>query len=131
MRSKIRHLKLVLLACTSTLAIGCSDSAGPSAPKIGEVEVTIVTDGDKIDLDSDGYVIQLDDAILGNVSANESVAIHDLGVGRHLLQLSGLAFNCTLTGPQARWITIYNAESIRLQFYVSCHPSTGGDGWDY
>lgn len=131
MKANHLHLKLTCLVCASILTIGCGDSSGPSAPSLGEIEVTVVTSGDQIDIDSDGYYVQLDYAFLGKVDANGKLAIHALAPGIHSVQLSGLAGNCFLTGTAVRWVTVDQVSAVPITFDVSCVKSSGEGGWDY
>lgn len=84
-------LPLLLMAVLAA----CSDTAPPTAPAPGTLELTIVTTG--MAPDPDGYVIHISGAIPRRVAAN-STTPYTLFAGQHSLEVSDLALNCQKTG---------------------------------
>jgi hypothetical protein len=129
-RSDPKRASVLPLAAT-VLVFACSGDNGtapggkvpPSkvppigvASAIGDVKVTTQTSG--IDLDTDGYVIQLDspwddELEPTKIAANGTVDLHGLSATSHVLTLLGVAANCTVEKLIDRPVTVAaNTETI-------------------
>jgi len=90
----------------------------------GVVEVTATTGGEDIDLD--GYQLTIDGAGNWTLATNGVQRVPSLSPGDHLVEISGLADNCTLTGEAARTLTLtagtVKRDTARTDFDVSCAP---------
>ena len=106
----------LLLAITVALAVGCSDSTGPTRPS---VQVSIATTG--ADLDPDGYVLVIDSTTTRPVGVNETIVVRDVPVGTHNVWLKGIAPNCVINfqGPP---VSVWRGDggSPSVVFTVSC-----------
>ncbi|HWC74959.1 MAG TPA: hypothetical protein VG454_13570, partial [Gemmatimonadales bacterium] len=93
----------------------------------GVIEVVAATTG--IDLDPDGYQIQLDSTPYRALSVNGIVRYSGVSGGNHRLVLSGAASNCTVgaDNPRTIAVTIGGAtrDTARSTFNVSCASKNG------
>jgi len=126
----------------SDVASNCSPSAtNPSAaivPALAEtttvafaiacvvtgVHVTTATTG--LDLDSDGYTVQIGGTTAPTaVAASGTVVITRLTAGSQSVTLRGLAANCSVSGDNPQSVTLVTGEVITVAFQVSCVATSG------
>jgi TolB protein len=88
------------------------------AAMTGSLAVTIVTDGDTLDLD--GYTVTVDGTQSQAADIIDIVTFTDLPQGVHSIELSGLAKNCTLVGANPRNVSITTGQMAESTFDVSC-----------
>jgi hypothetical protein len=100
-------------ACTG------DDVTGP--PGVA-VEITVTTTG--IELDADGYTVQVDAKSARPVKSIESIQTRDIQPGDHTIYLGGVADNCTVRGANPRTVTV-PAEGVRITIEVVCAGRTG------
>src|SRR2546426_114338 len=93
----------------------------------GSIQVTTATSG--IDLDPNGYAVQIDGASLRQLLAAGTVTIDGLAGGDHSVVLSGAAANCTVGGDNPRTLHVITGgaarDTARTQFQVTCVALTG------
>ena len=99
------------------LAAGCRDQ-GPST---GNVRVTVTTTGG--DLDLDGYALTVDAAGQQSIAVTATVLLPDLPTGPHDVEVTGVAANCTVGGPNPRSIIVRGGQTIEVSFPVACVPT--------
>jgi hypothetical protein len=104
---------------TAAFTITCT----PPPPSTGTLRVNVVTTGP--DQDPSGYSIAIDDQASQAIGVNQTVSVAELGAGVHTLQLSGLAFNCTLSGTNPRSVTVTAGGVADATFSVTCTAITG------
>jgi TolB protein len=116
----MRRLWQLCLSVMLALTASCSDE-NPVAPptETGEIRVSVVTAGN--DLDVDGYTIVVDGVPGASISVNDSRVLSALPVGRHTVELIGLAANCAAE-PALHEITLTLYRSAVIAFAVSCGP---------
>jgi hypothetical protein len=102
---------LALAACEVTFLSVSTD---------GRLEITVVTNGNSLDLD--GYSVMVDGAQAQTVDANGAITIGDISQGTHVVQLSGLAENCVVQGENPRTIVVPNGGNFSVSFAVMCRP---------
>ncbi len=84
----------------------------------GSLRVRIATTGS--DLDSDGYDLVVDGAVVNRVSIAGTVTLRDLAPGPHTVSLQHVAVNCEpLGGPSVSVTLGPSDEEVRLE--VQCH----------
>jgi hypothetical protein len=98
----------------------CDDTAPPTAPAPGTLELTIVTTG--MAPDEDGYVVHISGAIPRRVAAN-STTPYNLFAGQHSLEVRDLALNCQKTGGSL-FAFIAPGQVTKLTIEVYC-PAPG------
>lgn len=98
-----------------TFAVACP-------PPPGAVTVTISTTGTFPD--PDGYSLQADRAPELPVEVNATVVLTDFSPGPHLLQLNGVAPNCTVTGENPRTIDVPASAALTVEFMITCPLAT-------
>src|SRR3989454_672106 len=93
----------------------------------GSIQVTTATSG--IDLDPNGYAVQIDGASLRQLLAAGTVTIDGLAGGDHSVLLSGAAGNCTVGADNPRTLHVITGgaarDTARTLFQVTCVAVTG------
>ncbi len=89
-------------------------------PAPGSIEV--VTDALGLDLDPDGYVVVLDGITTLDIGVRDSETFEDLPVGEHVVELTGVAENCSVTGDNPITVIVPENEAARAYFHVACPP---------
>jgi hypothetical protein len=87
--------------------------------------LTITTTTSGVELDPDGYTIQIDGHAAGPVGVQATLTIDPLPDGQHSIELSGLAANCSVSGPNPQTATTQAGATARVTFAVVCGPTTG------
>jgi hypothetical protein len=116
------------------LTIGCGDST-PAAPSTGVIVVLVATTGASSDIDRDGYVVTIDNQLVQTVDINAVLTFEALSVGRHFVQLDGLASNCSLGSSNPLTVDIppvAAASPVSVHLDVKCSPPPPDPSpWDY
>ena len=93
----------------------------------GSIEINAVTSG--LDLDPNGYVVQVDNGPSSTLAANATTVIEGLSAGNHSITLSGAAANCTVAGANPRTVSVATGEitrdTARTTFAVACVSTIG------
>ncbi|HET6778104.1 MAG TPA: hypothetical protein VFH26_04400, partial [Gemmatimonadales bacterium] len=92
-------------------------------PPTGRLVITSVTGG--ISPDPDGYTISVGGVPGSPIGANEVVTIDEVPAGTHVVELSGIADNCTVADGPSRTVTVVNGADAAVQFDVTCIAITG------
>lgn len=89
---------------------------------LGALEITTVTTGE--DVDADGYWLvdewDMWGPITRTIGVNEVVRIGGLDVGVHGVELADVAVNCTVSGSNARAVTVTADDTASIVFEVAC-----------
>jgi WD40 repeat protein len=92
----------------------------------GSIEINAVTSG--LDLDLNGYTVQVDNGIPRTLAANATTVFEGLSAGDHSITLSGAAANCTV-GDNPRTVSVTTGgitrDTARTTFAVTCVSTTG------
>lgn len=112
MKTRIRAL---LAACTCLIFGACGDD--PTAPPPGSISVTVTTTGG--DLDADGYelMVGLERRI---IAPTTSVRVDGVDAGSHMVELRGVAANCSVTGENPRAIVVESGSVASATIEVVC-----------
>lgn len=100
-------------------ACGGPDLAGPS---LGSIQVTVATNGNAADLDTDGYTVTIDDGSGQSITIEGSVTFNQVTAADHSVALSGLASNCYVPGLDPVTVTVRGGSTARASFLVNCAP---------
>jgi hypothetical protein len=92
-------------------------------PTTGMIEVTATTTG--ADLDTDGYTVDLDGVASQPIDANGTATFTGVSEGAHSLTLTGIAFNCTVSGANPTSSTVVIGATDSVAFDLTCAPVTG------
>src|SRR5438034_897247 len=111
------------------VAAACHDQG----PTTGSLRITVNTTGG--DLDLDGYALTIDAAAPQSIAVTGTVMLPDLPTGAHVIELIGLAANCTVAAQNPRSVTVRGGRTVDVSFVVSCvatgfqitTPTTGAD----
>jgi hypothetical protein len=128
------YLGATVFGLGALLTLGCDDSTGSATPVTGTIEITVSTASADIDIDPDGYTLSIDGRPGQAVGVNAVVTIGSLPSGKHLVQLHGLAPNCSVGGSNPRSVDVITDEvASAVTFSVSCigKSDTGAGEWDY
>ncbi len=131
MRVSTDHFSAAFLGLATVLILGCGDTSGPTTrgPTTGAIRAVVVTTGDPIDRDPDGYTLSIDGGPDQVIAIDGAVTIADLPAGPHLVRLSGVATNCLVDGTNPRSVDVVasprGAPPVTVSFVVSCVATTG------
>ena len=91
----------------------------------GSAYVTDSTTG--VDLDPDGYTVTVDGSTSNVFAANDTTWFNGLSsYGTHTIALSGLAPNCTLSGPNPQTFAVASGKITSIGFVERCAPPGSG-----
>ena len=93
-------LALLVLAA---IAVGCTGE-NLVEPDTGTLEIGSATTG--VELDTDGYTVQIDGGPARPLGPNATVQIPEVASGTHTVLLAGAAANCAVEGNNPRSISI-------------------------
>ena len=85
---------------------------------LGAIEITTLTTG--VDLDPDGYLIQLDGAFTIRIGVNDLFTWSRLAPHLGTLEISELATNCRVQGPSSQPVGIRAGQLTRIAFTITC-----------
>ena len=93
----------------------------------GVIEVTAATSG--VDLDANGYTIQVDGGSPQPLAINGTVRFPGLAAGDHSVSFADAAGNCTVAGTNPRTVPVTaggaTRDTARTTFAVTCVSTTG------
>jgi hypothetical protein len=107
-----------MLAMAALAAIGCSSDSSVNTVETGAIEVNSSTTGSL--LDPDGYAVSLDAGSGQPIGSNASLTLSDIVPGQHTVELSDIASNCTVSGPNPGAITVVANATAQSSFTVTC-----------
>ena len=123
-------------AVTGSASRSVSIASGQTVPVIfdvtclattGNIEVTAATAG--IDVDADGYTVQVDAGAAQALAINGTARFEGLGAGDHSVTLAGAAGNCSVAGSNPRALSVSTGgvkrDTVRTTFQVTCVAVTG------
>jgi hypothetical protein len=105
-----------------TAAVGFAVTCTATA---GGLRVRVSTTGD---LPDDSYLLTLDQGAPQPVAANAELTLTALALGDHVLALSDIAQNCSVTGANPRSATVTAGDLVEVSFEVSC-SAAGVQQW--
>lgn len=82
------------------------------------IRVTTTTTG--VDLDGDGYTVNVSDGQTQGVAINSVVTFGSLGVGSYSVTLTGVADNCAVAPPNPTVASTVLAETTSVAFTITC-----------
>ncbi len=95
-------------------------------PLAGTIRINTSTTGP--DQDADGYTVAVDGGDDQPIGVTETATLASIAAGDHLVQLSGITANCSLSGTNPRAVTLPNQGVVDVTFDVICveRPPTLG-----
>lgn len=105
------------MAAGFVAALSAACSEGPTAPQLGDLNLSIQTSGG--DVDVDGYQFMVD-SVRHAVFASSTFTIRGVTAGTHKVTLEGVAENCTVSGSDSRSITVIAGQAVDVAFAVTC-----------
>ncbi|HEX5576371.1 MAG TPA: hypothetical protein VFX42_10895, partial [Gemmatimonadales bacterium] len=118
-----RHdgLRLLLQGALLT-GLGCG-GGDIQEPGTGGITITTVTNG--VEADADGYSIRIDQGPETPITINATMQRAELELGSHMVQLGGVAPNCTVAGDNPRAVIVSSGETPAVSFEITCSATTG------
>jgi TolB protein len=110
----------VAVTAGDTLAVAFTVTCNPTT---GSLVITATTTGPSPD--ADGYTISVDGVGRGPLGANEPVTLGEMSPGDHVVDLGGVADNCSVTEGASRTVAVTAGAASAVQFDVICVPITG------
>src|SRR5439155_15854045 len=91
------------------------------------IEVAAATSG--IDLDPDGYTVQVDGGASQVLAVNGAARFEGLGAGSHTVTVTGAAANCPIAPDNPRTVSVttraVKRDTARTTFQATCGAATG------
>lgn len=132
-RRAVVSVALIAVACAGdnvTRPNPISPAPAPPPPahavQFGSLVINVSTDG--VDLDRDGYVLQITaaDAVQSlQVKAIDSVRIDPIRAGRIVVELTEVAPNCWVGSGRQRQDSVRSNQSTTIDLTVSCESMSG------
>lgn len=123
----MRRIVGVLLGLGTLATPGCQDATGPND---GSIEVHVVTTGNFMDVDPNGYLLVINN-LPGEPIPRNVVFPAVLRPGSHQVRLDDVAANCTVAGLNPRTVIVPASGGasapIVVTFAVHCAPPGGAD----
>ena len=111
-----------LLLFVSLAGIGCGGNGGTDVVLPALIIRTSTTG---VELDPDGYGVQVDGLAVQRIGAEATVTIDRLSEGEHSVTLSGVAPNCAVEGENPRAATVATGSTASVAFAVTCGAAMG------
>ena len=89
----------------------------------GDLTVTTSTSGSSFD--PDGYRLRLDGGPAQVVGINATFTYTNLAAGDHIVAISGVAANCTVSGTRSRTVSVPSGGTATVPYSVSCTTPPG------
>jgi hypothetical protein len=91
---------------------------GGVGPTTGSLTATTSTSGSG--LDPDGYTVTVDGGASQAIGINGSVTFDNLTAGSHSVEITGVAANCSVSGPNPRTVSVPAGGTANTAFSVTC-----------
>jgi hypothetical protein len=112
----VRMTRSVLLALMASAVVVACSSTGPDPYTNSNLKIVTHTGG--INLDPDGYRIQITALPPVHLGANDSVTIDSIQFGDRTFTIDSIAGNCTIDSTvQHRYVPVGN---VRIEFDFTC-----------
>jgi len=109
-------------AGTVTITATAADREGSSnvqvLPAIGDLEVSAVTTGSK--LDPDGFSVVVSGGYQKDLPINGVVTFEGLAIGTYTIELLDVASDCMVIGADTRAANVLAGETVNVTFDVTC-----------
>ena len=123
----------IFAALFGLAAAACNDTTSPTQKPTTSLGVltsnlTITTTTTGASLDPDGYTITLDLLQSQSAATNGSVTFNNVLAGPHVVAISGVAGNCTVSGGTTQTVLVPLGGSAQVAFTITCTstaPTTG------
>jgi hypothetical protein len=111
---------LILLGSTAYLGCGGGEPLGTGG--LGTLRVTTSTTG--AEPDADGYQVQIDNRPAESIGSSGNLEKTDLEPGDHVVQLVGVAGNCSVA-ENPRTVAVISGQATQVSFQISCTATSG------
>jgi YVTN family beta-propeller protein len=106
-----------LWCALAATAMACGDNTEPGN---GSAALRLTTSTSGTDTDPDGYTFSLDGNPSSSIGVNATLTLNGLAPGEHLLQLSDIADNCSLSGDNPRALTLSVEQTTEAVLAITC-----------
>lgn len=114
-------LAVLITSCGDPTASPPSDS---QLEKRGSIRVTTSTSG--TEPDPDGFLVSVDDGDERSIAPDGSVTFDSLREGGHVVRISGVAHNCSVSGEPTQMASVAEDQTTDVAYVITCTPTTGG-----
>jgi hypothetical protein len=114
------RIPMFLLWAAPLTVLGCG--GGGTDVVLPSLSVSTSTHG--VELDPDGYNLMIDGSQNQPVGVSASVVVERLPEGEHVLELGGIAGNCT-AGGNPRTVSVRAGATATATFAVTCNATSG------
>ncbi|MEA2724481.1 MAG: hypothetical protein QOH59_2252 [Gemmatimonadales bacterium] len=116
------HPKHVVLWAVPLAGLACG---GDGSTDVVLPPLTIITATNGAEIDPDGYSISVDGQAVQAIGSNTSLTINLVPVGEHTVELSGIAGNCVVSGPNPQTVSVVSGATATSAFEITCSAGIG------
>ena len=120
--SRRLSLRSLLLWAAPMASLSCGGSGGTEVV-LPSLSISTSTQG--VELDPDGYSLIIDGSNTEPVGVVATVVVERLPDGDHVVELSGLASNCSAQGENPRTVSVRSGATNSTTFQVTCAATVG------
>ena len=113
------HLTKLILLAALLAQLACGE--GGTDVVLPSLRITTATTG--LELDPDGYGIAVDGGPASPIGLDATVVMDRLADGVHVVALTSLATNCSVTGENPRSVSVVAGATATVAFAVTCSAS--------
>ncbi len=117
--------RIVTVTGGSTVQAAFAVTCTAPGPATGSLAISTVTTGPDQALDADGYLLAIDGGADRPIGTSATVTVANISAAQHLVQLRGLASNCSVTGDNPLGVAVAAGETARISFPVTCLATVG------
>lgn len=96
-----------------------------SAPPAGAGTLRITTSTSGSGSDPDGYAFRVDGGPTHPIGVNAVEALSNVAQGAHQVQLTGVAANCSVQGPNPQSVSVPAGSTADASFAINCSTASG------
>lgn len=116
------HLKHLILWAVPLAGLACGGDGGTDVV-LPPLTISTVTDG--VETDPDGYSVSIDGQPGQAIGLNITLTIDQIAAGQHTVELSGVAGNCAVVGPNPQTVSVTPGATATSAFAITCSAGTG------
>ncbi|MGZ5384770.1 MAG: hypothetical protein ACXWH0_12380 [Acidimicrobiia bacterium] len=111
------HFQHLVLWAVPLVGLACAGD-GSTDVVLPPLRITTATSG--LEIDSDGYTVSIDGQAARAIGLNTTLTINLIATGQHTVELSGVAGNCLVGGPNPQTVSVVEGTTTTSAFEITC-----------
>ncbi|MEO8090317.1 MAG: hypothetical protein ABI703_08480, partial [Gemmatimonadales bacterium] len=116
------HLKHLILWAVPLAGLACGGDGGTDVV-LPPLTISTVTEG--VETDPDGYSVSIDGQPGQAIGLNTTLTVDQIAAGEHTVELSGIAGNCAVAGPNPQTVSVTPGATATSAFMITCASAAG------